>query len=53
MPRLLHLAGHRELPQYFDIDDSTLFDVRFDRPRPDDPEPGQPPVARPAPDITA
>ncbi|MDQ1731485.1 MAG: hypothetical protein QOK10_1644 [Pseudonocardiales bacterium] len=25
MPRLLHLAGHRELPQYFDIDDSSLF----------------------------
>lgn len=27
MPRLLHLAGHRELPQYFDIDDSRLFGV--------------------------
>jgi hypothetical protein len=25
MPRLLHLAGHRELPQYFDIDDTSLF----------------------------
>ena len=25
MPRLLHLAGRRELPQYFDIDDSNLF----------------------------
>lgn len=25
MPRLLRLAGHRELPQYFDIDDSSLF----------------------------
>ena len=25
MPRLLHLAGRRELPQYFDIDDSSLF----------------------------
>jgi hypothetical protein len=29
MPRLLHLAGHRDLPQYFDIDDSTLFDSMF------------------------
>jgi hypothetical protein len=25
MPRLLHLAGNRELPQFFDIDDTTLF----------------------------
>ncbi|HEY2042626.1 MAG TPA: NUDIX hydrolase [Jatrophihabitans sp.] len=25
MPRLLHLAGHREMPQYFDIDDTSLF----------------------------
>jgi hypothetical protein len=25
MPRLLHLAGHRELPLFFDIDDSSLF----------------------------
>lgn len=25
MPRLLHLAGRRELPQFFDIDDSSLF----------------------------
>jgi hypothetical protein len=25
MPRLLHLAGHRALPQYFDIDDTSLF----------------------------
>ncbi len=24
MPRLLHLAGHRELPLYFDIEDSTV-----------------------------
>jgi hypothetical protein len=23
MPRLLHLAGHRELPSYFDIDDTV------------------------------
>ena len=26
MPRLLHLAGRRELPQFFDIDDSGLLD---------------------------
>jgi hypothetical protein len=25
MPRLLHLAGRRALPQFFDIDDSSLF----------------------------
>jgi hypothetical protein len=25
MPRLLHLAGHRELPLFFDIDDSNLI----------------------------
>ncbi|MGX7679986.1 hypothetical protein ACSMXN_13935 [Jatrophihabitans sp. DSM 45814] len=25
MPRLLHLAGRRELPQYFDIDDTGLL----------------------------
>src|SRR3954452_23003041 len=25
MPRLLHLAGRRQLPQFFDIDDSSLF----------------------------
>ncbi|HEX2902897.1 MAG TPA: NUDIX hydrolase [Jatrophihabitans sp.] len=25
MPRLLHLAGRRELPLYFDIDDSSSF----------------------------
>lgn len=25
MPRLLRLAGHRELPQFFDIDDSSLL----------------------------
>lgn len=25
MPRLLHLAGHRELPQFFDIDDTTRW----------------------------
>jgi hypothetical protein len=25
MPRLLHLAGHRAIPQYFDIDDTSLF----------------------------
>jgi hypothetical protein len=27
MPRLLHLAGHRELPQFFDIDDTNLLAV--------------------------
>jgi hypothetical protein len=26
MPRLLHLAGNRELPLFFDIDDSSLFE---------------------------
>jgi hypothetical protein len=26
MPRALHLAGHRELPSYFDIDDTALLD---------------------------
>jgi hypothetical protein len=30
MPRLLHLAGHRELPQYFDIDDSSLLSGPLD-----------------------
>jgi len=25
MPRLLHLAGHRELPLFFDIDDTSVF----------------------------
>jgi hypothetical protein len=25
MPRILHLAGHREVPQYFDIDDTFVF----------------------------
>ncbi len=25
MPRLFHLAGHRELPLFFDIDDTSLF----------------------------
>jgi hypothetical protein len=33
MPRLLHLAGRRELPQFFDIDDTSLFDSRA-RPEP-------------------
>jgi hypothetical protein len=33
MPRLLHLAGHRELPQFFDIDDTL---------------PPEPPVRRPS-----
>lgn len=26
MPRLLHLAGRRDLPQFFDIDDTSLFE---------------------------
>jgi hypothetical protein len=25
MPRILRLAGHREMPQYFDIDDTFVF----------------------------
>lgn len=25
MPRILHLAGHREVPQFFDIDDTFTF----------------------------
>jgi len=32
MPRLLHLAGRRELPQYFDIDDSSSFTTEGARP---------------------
>jgi hypothetical protein len=28
MPRALRLAGHRRLPQYFEIDDTSLIDVR-------------------------
>jgi hypothetical protein len=32
MPRLLHLAGRRELPQYFDIDDSSPFGTDEARP---------------------
>jgi hypothetical protein len=35
MPRLLHLAGRRALPQFFDIDDSSLF--AHDGARPDPP----------------
>jgi hypothetical protein len=27
MPRLLHLAGHRDLPRYFDIDDTGSLDI--------------------------
>jgi hypothetical protein len=34
MPRLLHLAGHRELPQYFDIDDSSLLNEPTSNPAP-------------------
>ncbi len=25
LPRILHLAGHREMPRYFDIDDTVVF----------------------------
>src|SRR6202012_781662 len=25
MPRILHLAGHREMPQFFDIDDTFVY----------------------------
>jgi hypothetical protein len=39
MPRLLHLAGRRELPLFFDIDDTSVFS---DSPPPDR-EPGVPP----------
>jgi hypothetical protein len=31
MPRLLRLAGHRDLPQFFDIDDATDWSVRVDQ----------------------
>jgi hypothetical protein len=34
MPRLLHLAGRRALPQFFDIDDSSLFAPDGVRPEP-------------------
>lgn len=39
MPRLLHLAGRRELPLFFDIDDTSVFS---ESPAPDR-EPGAPP----------
>jgi hypothetical protein len=39
MPRLLHLAGRRELPLFFDIDDTSVFS---DSPAPDR-DPGAPP----------
>lgn len=39
MPRLLHLAGHRDLPFYFDIDDAALFE-----------DPGPPLAGRPPPE---
>jgi hypothetical protein len=38
MPRLLHLAGRRELPSFFDIDDTSTF---TDSPPPDQ-HPGPP-----------
>ena len=28
MPRVLHLAGHREMPRYFDIDETQAFSDR-------------------------
>jgi hypothetical protein len=34
MPRLLHLAGHREMPQFFDIDDDSLFTESSSEPTP-------------------
>ncbi len=41
MPRLLHLAGRRELPQYFDIDDSSPFGTDEAQPEPPaGPQPG-------------
>lgn len=40
MPRLLHLAGRRVTPQFFDIDDSVTMPVRpTSRPVPDRDEP--------------
>jgi hypothetical protein len=37
MPRLLHLAGRRAMPQFFDIDDTLPADTR--QPAPTTPEP--------------
>jgi hypothetical protein len=39
MPRLLHLAGRRELPLFFDIDDTSVFSESPASDR----EPGRPP----------
>ncbi|MDQ1721823.1 MAG: hypothetical protein QOI26_1557 [Pseudonocardiales bacterium] len=39
MPRLLHLAGRRELPLFFDIDDTSMFS--------ESPAPGQQPGSMP------
>ncbi len=45
MPRILHLAGHREMPQFFDIDDTVTF------PDPSAADPGrEPPRSIPAPE---
>jgi hypothetical protein len=33
MPRILHLAGHREMPRYFDIDDTVIFPDQAASPR--------------------
>lgn len=39
MPRLLRLAGHRELPQFFDIDDTSLLtDERVQAAEPETPD---------------
>jgi hypothetical protein len=43
MPRLLHLAGRRELPLFFDIDDTSMFA--------ESPAPDQQPGPRPEPDL--
>jgi hypothetical protein len=40
MPRLLHLAGRRELPLFFDIDDTNMFS---EAPAPDGRRPGPTP----------
>ncbi len=41
MPRILHLAGHRELPQFFDIDDTP----NLPEPRGTSADGGEPPSA--------
>jgi hypothetical protein len=39
MPRFLHLAGHRDLPQFFDIDDAVEFPAPVAPPPTDSGEP--------------